>query len=156
MKSKERPRVLIVCMGNICRSPTGEAVLRATAERLNIDVEVDSAGTIDYHEGERPDCRARDAGEKRGYSFSGMRARQVTENDFHYFDHILAADRDNLEELLAMCPLEHTHKLTLFLSHSDLEYDEIPDPYYGGDRGFELVLDLFEEASEELLKKLRP
>lgn len=154
MKNIEKPRILVVCMGNICRSPTGEAVLKATAARMNIDVEIDSAGTIDYHEGDRPDCRARDAGEKRGYSFSGIRARQITEEDFIYYDHILAADRDNLEQLLAICPLEFTHKLSLFLSHSNLEYDEIPDPYYGGDNGFELVLDLFEEASEELLRKL--
>ncbi len=155
MNIREKPRILIVCMGNICRSPTGEAVLRATAQRMNIDIEVDSAGTISYHEGDTPDYRARTAGEKRGYSFEGMRARQITVDDFHYFDHILVADRDNLTELLAICPVEFTHKLSLFLSHADLEYDEIPDPYYGGDKGFELVLDLIEAGCEELLKTLQ-
>lgn len=154
MNDKVKPRILIVCMGNICRSPTGEAVLRATAERMEIDVEVDSAGTIGYHEGDMPDYRARTAGEKRGYSFEGMRARQIREDDFSYFDHILVADRDNLTELLAICPVEFTHKLSLFLSHSEMAFDEIPDPYYGGDRGFEFVLDLIEEGSEGILKKL--
>lgn len=147
-------KILVVCMGNICRSPTGEAVLRATAERLRIPVEVDSAGTIDFHCGSAPDARARMAAEKRGYSFEGMRARKVVPQDFEYYDLILAADRDNLDDLLAMCPVDHTHKVKLFLGQHHPDYDEIPDPYYGGDEEFELVLDLMEQASEVLLKKL--
>ncbi|PFG55806.1 protein-tyrosine phosphatase [Vibrio sp. ES.051] len=147
-------KILVVCMGNICRSPTGEAVLRAKAQDLGVAVEVESAGTIGYHAGNPPDSRAMAAGKQRGYSFKGMRARQVTINDFEKFDFILAADKANLADLLDICPLEYRHKVSLFLSHSGSNNDEVPDPYYGGEDGFELVLDLIEEASEAILKKL--
>ncbi|EGQ7797979.1 low molecular weight protein-tyrosine-phosphatase [Vibrio parahaemolyticus] len=147
-------RILVVCMGNICRSPTGEAVLRSKAEELGVDVDIDSAGTIGYHTGNTPDSRAMAAGKQRGYSFKGMRARQVSVQDFEYFDLVLAADKANLADLLDICPAEHRHKVSLFLSHSNSSYDEIPDPYYGGDDGFELVLDLIEEASVAVLQKL--
>ncbi|EPI4956419.1 TPA: low molecular weight protein-tyrosine-phosphatase [Vibrio parahaemolyticus] len=147
-------RILVVCMGNICRSPTGEAVLRAKAEELGVDVDIDSAGTIGYHTGNTPDSRALAAGKQRGYSFKGMRARQVSVQDFEDFDLVLAADKANLADLLDICPAEHRHKVSLFLSHSNSSYDEIPDPYYGGDDGFELVLDLIEEASVAVLQKL--
>ncbi|HCG8040651.1 TPA: low molecular weight phosphotyrosine protein phosphatase [Vibrio parahaemolyticus] len=147
-------RILVVCMGNICRSPTGEAVLRAKAEELGVDVDIDSAGTIGYHTGNTPDSRAMAAGKQRGYSFKGMRARQVSVQDFEDFDFVLAADKANLADLLDICPAEHRHKVSLFLSHSNSSYDEIPDPYYGGDDGFELVLDLIEEASVAVLQKL--
>ncbi|EPB6521191.1 low molecular weight protein-tyrosine-phosphatase [Vibrio parahaemolyticus] len=147
-------RILVVCMGNICRSPTGEAVLRAKAEELGVDVHIDSAGTIGYHTGNTPDTRAMAAGKQRGYSFKGMRARQVSVQDFEDFDLVLAADKANLADLLDICPAEHRHKVSLFLSHSNSSYDEIPDPYYGGDDGFELVLDLIEEASVAVLQKL--
>ncbi|ENB1603489.1 low molecular weight phosphotyrosine protein phosphatase [Vibrio parahaemolyticus] len=147
-------RILVVCMGNICRSPTGEAVLRAKAEELGVDVDIDSAGTIGYHTGNTPDSRAMAAGKQRGYSFKGMRARQVSVQDFEDFDLVLATDKANLADLLDICPAEHRHKVSLFLSHSNSSYDEIPDPYYGGDDGFELVLDLIEEASVAVLQKL--
>ncbi|EGQ7684696.1 TPA: low molecular weight phosphotyrosine protein phosphatase [Vibrio parahaemolyticus] len=147
-------RILVVCMGNICRSPTGEAVLRAKAEELGVDVDIDSAGTIGYHTGNTPDSRAMAAGKQRGYSFKGMRARQVSVQDFEDFDLVLAADKANLADLLDICPAEHRHKVSLFLSHSNSSYDEIPDPYYGRDDGFELVLDLIEEASVAVLQKL--
>ncbi|EHK9077260.1 low molecular weight phosphotyrosine protein phosphatase [Vibrio parahaemolyticus] len=147
-------RILVVCMGNICRSPTGEAVLRAKAEELGVDVDIDSAGTIGYHTGNTPDSRAMAAGKQRGYSFKGMRARQVSVQDFEDFDLVLAADKANLADLLDICPAEHRHKVSLFLSHSNSSHDEIPDPYYGGDDGFELVLDLIEEASVAVLQKL--
>ncbi|EIY7831946.1 low molecular weight phosphotyrosine protein phosphatase [Vibrio parahaemolyticus] len=147
-------RILVVCMGNICRSPTGEAVLRVKAEELGVDVDIDSAGTIGYHTGNTPDSRAMAAGKQRGYSFKGMRARQVSVQDFEDFDLVLAADKANLADLLDICPAEHRHKVSLFLSHSNSSYDEIPDPYYGGDDGFELVLDLIEEASVAVLQKL--
>ena len=147
-------KLLVVCMGNICRSPTGEAVLRAKAKELGISVEVDSAGTIGYHAGNPPDARSMQAGKQRGYSFKGMRSRKVTVGDFDAFDMVLAADKANLADLLDICPTEHRHKVSLFLSHGDSDYDEIPDPYYGGDAGFELVLDLIEDASEVILKKL--
>ncbi|MGR5210024.1 low molecular weight protein-tyrosine-phosphatase [Vibrio rotiferianus] len=147
-------KLLVVCMGNICRSPTGEAVLRAKAQELGVVVEVDSAGTIGYHAGNPPDSRAMQAGKQRGYSFKGMRSRKVTIEDFEKFDMVLAADKANLADLLDFCPVEYRHKVTLFLGHVGSAYDEIPDPYYGGDEGFELVLDLIEEASEAILNKL--
>ncbi len=146
-------KILVVCMGNICRSPTGEAVLRAKAQQMGIDVEVDSAGTIGYHQGNPPDERSRQAGERRGYSFKGIRSRQVEANDFEYFDLILAADRDNLRDLKTICPNQYQHKLKLYLSFGGSEQQEIPDPYYGGERGFELVLDLLEEAAEAVLRQ---
>ncbi|MBY5945470.1 low molecular weight protein-tyrosine-phosphatase [Photobacterium rosenbergii] len=147
-------RVLVVCMGNICRSPTAEAVLRAKVAERGLDIEVDSAGTIGYHQGELPDHRARSAGEARGYSFEGIRARQVVEGDFEVFDLILAADNDNLRDLKRSC-LTHLHrKLALFLEFGRPDVEEIPDPYYGGQRGFDYVLDLVEEASDGLLDKL--
>lgn len=147
-------KILVVCMGNICRSPTGEAVLRGQAEKRRMLLEVDSAGTIDYHQGKRPDSRAIVAGENRGYSFRGIIARQLVQQDFDYFDLILTADRQNLADVNAICPAKYRHKLSLFLSHANLNVDEIPDPYYGGEEGFEKVLDLIEAASDALLDKL--
>ncbi|MDE3272518.1 low molecular weight protein-tyrosine-phosphatase [Pseudoalteromonas sp. G4] len=154
-KGKNRPfRVLVVCMGNICRSPTGEAVLKAKAIDTGIAIEVDSAGTIAYHAGERSDPRSRAAGEARGYDFSMIRARQVTANDFEYFDEILCADKQNLADLQAICPNQYQDKIKLFLSYGDMGENEIPDPYYGGDQGFETVLDLVENACDAFLKSL--
>lgn len=147
-------RILVVCMGNICRSPTGEAVLRAKAKQLGVDVEVDSAGTIDFHKGKGPDSRSKLAGEKRGYSFKGITSRPVVAQDFIDFDLILAADKANLADLYDDCPKEYQHKLSLFLTHGESSYSEIPDPYYGGEQGFELVLDLIEESSEAILRSL--
>lgn len=147
-------KILVVCMGNICRSPTGEAILRAKSQQLGVDVDIDSAGTIGYHQGNPPDPRAKAAGEKRGYSFKGIRARKVIDSDFERFDLILAADEDNLADLKMQCPSHLQHKLRLFLSYADSDYEEIPDPYYGGDRGFELVIDLIEDASEKILRSL--
>ncbi|CAM4176323.1 low molecular weight protein-tyrosine-phosphatase [Vibrio agarivorans] len=147
-------RILVVCMGNICRSPTGEAVLRAKAKQMGIDVTVDSAGTIDYHQGKGPDSRAKLAGEKRGYSFKGITSRPVDARDFVDFDFILAADKANLADLYDLCPKQYQHKLSLFLSHGDSDYSEIPDPYYGGEQGFKLVLDLIEDASESILNRV--
>ncbi|RXJ73637.1 protein-tyrosine-phosphatase [Veronia nyctiphanis] len=148
------PSVLVVCMGNICRSPTGEAVLKKRAAERGLELIVDSAGTINYHEGNAPDPRSVLAGEGRGYSFKGMKSRPVVTKDFSQFDMILAADKDNLKDLLAMCPQESKHKVSLFLSHGNGHVDEIPDPYFGGSRGFEDVLDLIEEASDCILNRL--
>ncbi len=147
-------KILIVCLGNICRSPTAEAVLRTKAKLRGIDIEVDSAGTIDYHQGKGPDRRAKTAGEKRGYSFRGITSRPVTAEDFVYFDYILAADEQNKCDLLARCPLQFITKVDLFLNIAEVEETEIPDPYYGGEQGFELVLDLLENASDQLLDKI--
>ncbi|MFY8328963.1 low molecular weight protein-tyrosine-phosphatase [Pseudoalteromonas sp. ZZD1] len=148
-------KVLVVCLGNICRSPTGEAVLRAKALQKNVELEVDSAGTAAYHCGNPPDERSQAAALKRGYSFKGIRARQVELRDFEYFDLILAADKQNLADLKALCPAHLHYKLTLFLSYSANDVDQIPDPYYGGDNGFEQVLDLIEDASDVLLASLQ-
>ncbi|WP_028867746.1 low molecular weight protein-tyrosine-phosphatase [Psychromonas arctica] len=147
-------KILIVCLGNICRSPTAEAVLRAKAKMREIDIEVDSAGTADYHQGKGPDSRAKKTGEKRGYSFRGITSRPVTIEDFAYFDYILAADKQNKYDLLARCPLQFKTKVDLFLSMTEVQETEIPDPYYGGEQGFELVLDLLETASDQLLDKI--
>jgi len=144
-------KVLVVCLGNICRSPTAEAVLRATAKKLSIDIEIDSAGTINHHQGKSPDKRSMAAGEARGYSFSGITSRPVTQADFELFDYILAADRSNVADLKLICPAHLQHKISLFLSFAKADNDEIPDPYYGGEAGFELVLDLLEDASTQLL-----
>lgn len=148
-----KPKILVVCMRNICRSPTGEAVLRGKAQARKIDVLVDSTGTIGYHTGASPDNRAKIAGENRGYDFTGIFSRQVNAQDFEYFDLILAADKANLAELVDNCPAKYHHKLSLFLTHAGSECDEIPDPYYGGDQGFEQVLNLIEEASDSILDK---
>lgn len=141
----------MVCLGNICRSPTAEAVLRASAKEMAIEIEVDSAGAINHHQGNLPDNRAMRAGEARGYSFKGITSRQVEASDFEYFDLILAADNSNIDDLKLICPMHLQYKIALFLSYAQAETNEIPDPYYGGERGFELVLDLLEDASIQLL-----
>ena len=144
-------KILVVCLGNICRSPTAEAVLRATAKKMEIEIEIDSAGTINNHQGNQPDKRAMAAGEARGYSFKGITSRQVIQSDFETFDLILAADNSNVSDLKVVCPDHLEYKIALFLSYAQAQTDQIPDPYYGGDAGFELVLDLLEDASTQLL-----
>ncbi|MEZ8143125.1 protein-tyrosine-phosphatase [Enterovibrio norvegicus FF-454] len=151
VSNDNKPKILVVCMGNICRSPTGEAVLRAKATARGLNVIVDSAGTIGYHTGAKPDPRSREAGEARGYDFSGISSRQVEVADFERFDLILAADKANLADLIDICPPEYRHKVSLFLSHGKCELNEIPDPYFGGKRGFEHALDLIEQASDCIL-----
>jgi protein-tyrosine phosphatase len=150
--------VLFVCLGNICRSPTAEAVLRGIAahEAPELALTVDSAGTANYHPGAPPDRRAQAAARKRGYDLSNLRARQVRAADFADFDLILAMDRSNLQELLAMAPPAALGKIQLFLDHApEQPQREVPDPYYGGSNGFEDVLDLIEAASRGLLRRLR-
>lgn len=150
-----RYRILFVCMGNICRSPMAEAVVRSMAQRegLGALLETDSAGTHGhYHAGESPDPRARRVGAKRGYDLSKIRARRVIEADFERFDRILALDQDNLANLQRLCPEECRSKLGLFLDYaSDLGVSDVPDPYYGAESGFERVLDLCELAAKGLL-----
>ena len=140
-------RVLIVCMGNICRSPTAEAVLRSRLQEAGLQIQVDSAGTEDYHVGASPDSRSIQHAQRRGYDLGSLRARQVSMSDFAEFDLILAADSANLAELKRRCPPEHQHKLSLFL-----ETGAVPDPYYGGVAGFEKVLDLIESRAATLVK----
>ena len=147
-------KILIVCLGNICRSPTAEAVLKAKALQRGLQFEIDSAGTAGYHIGNPPDKRSQAAALKRGYSFEGIRSRQVNAHDFEYFDLILAADKANLADLTALCPAHLQYKLSLFLAYGTC-VDEIPDPYYGGENGFEQVLDLIEDASDKILDTLQ-
>jgi len=147
-------RILFVCMGNICRSPTAEGVVRAQARRAGVAERfvLDSAGTHGYHVGEGPDRRAVAAAARRGYDISGLRARQVCGDDFVRFDRILAMDRDNLQRLVQACPVACRPKLGLFLEFApELGCHEVPDPYYGGAQGFERVLDLAEAAAAGLL-----
>jgi len=145
-------------MGNICRSPTAEGVVRAHLERAGLadEVELDSAGTHGYHIGKAPDERARNAAATRGYDLSALRARRVSDFDFARFDRILAMDRDNLEMLRQACPGEHRHKIRLFLEYArNFAEREVPDPYYGGAAGFEHVLDMVEDAAAGLIESLR-
>ncbi|TQF71174.1 low molecular weight protein-tyrosine-phosphatase [Pseudoalteromonas luteoviolacea] len=147
-------KILVVCMGNICRSPTMEAVIKAKAKTQGLALMVDSAGTINYHEGSAPDKRSAKAGQKRGYSFAGITSRQIVKRDFEEFDLILCADKNNLSDLKAICPSVYQHKLHLFLTYAGMSVTEVPDPYYGDGDGFELVLDLVEAASDKIIKTL--
>jgi protein-tyrosine phosphatase len=151
-------RVLFVCMGNICRSPTAEGVFRRLAsERIpDLEWEVDSAGTHGYHVGDPPDPRAIAAAARRGIDLSSIRARQVEESDFGRFDLIVAMDRLNREILLDRSPREYRSRIRLFLEFaSSTDVEDVPDPYYGGPVGFERVLDLVEEASAGLLDEIQ-
>jgi len=141
-------RVLLVCMGNICRSPTAEAVLRTKARQAKLAIEFDSAGTENYHIGDPPDPRSIRHAKMRGYDLSGLRARQVHADDFQSFDLILAADELNLHELRRRCPPERRARLRLFLDDVAL-----PDPYYGESDGFEKVLDLVEKQAVLLMSR---
>jgi protein-tyrosine phosphatase len=145
-------RILFVCMGNICRSPTAEGVMRRLVADAGLDgvIEIDSAGTGGWHAGEPPDARAATAAHRRGVTLEGG-ARQVRAEDFGRFDLIVAMDRGNLRELHALAPGDGARgKLRLLVADQD-----VPDPYYGGARGFETVLDMVEAACRELLDELR-
>jgi protein-tyrosine phosphatase len=151
-------RVLFVCMGNICRSPTAEGVFRhaVASAALEQKILVDSAGTHGYHLGHPPDRRTQLAAAQRGYDLAGLRARQVTGQDFVSFDYILAMDLDNLSDLRRLALAQHHGKLSLFMDYSRARRgDEVPDPYYGGAQGFELVLDMAEDAAAGLLQHIK-
>jgi len=151
-------RILMVCMGNICRSPLAEGVarLRATEAGLGERLAFDSAGTHGYHSGEAPDPRSQIVAAKAGIDLSGLRARRVVDADFARFDWILAMDRVNLAELECRCPEIHRDKLSLFLDFAEaVPVDEVPDPYYGGIEGFETVLALCEAGTRGLLAACR-
>ena len=153
-----RTKILFVCMGNICRSPTAEGVTRALAERLGLSdcFEFDSAGTHDYHIGKAPDPRTRKAAAQRGYELDALRGRQVSGEDFERFDLILAMDRNNLALLQEACPPALQSKLRLLLEFAEgCDEQEVPDPYHGGAEGFERVLDLVENAANGLLRQGR-
>ena len=146
-----RLRVLMLCLGNICRSPTAEAMLRKKVREAGLcdRIEVDSAGTADYHVDSPPDRRAVAHGEKRGLAMKNLRGRQVERSDFDRFDFILAMDDDNLADLLRIRPAGSHAKVALLLSYAPAAgAREVPDPYYGGADGFEAVLDLVESAAD--------
>lgn len=150
-------RVLFVCLGNICRSPTAEAVMRQRLQQAGLAerIEVDSAGTGDWHVGKAPDSRTQQAASRRGYDLSSLRGRQVSVDDFARFDLILAMDGVNLRDLQRMRPAQARGELDLYLRRFELAEDDVPDPYYGGSEGFEHVLDLLEQASDALLIELK-
>lgn len=146
---KER-RILFVCTGNICRSPTAEGVLRHLARLESVELHIESAGLGDWHIGQPPDERAQHHARNRGYDLSTQRARQVRPRDFEDFDLILAMDSGHLRALRKMAPPRHHAKIRLFVADSD-----VPDPYDGGAEGFEKVLDLVEAQCRRLLAELR-
>lgn len=146
-------RILFVCTGNICRSPTADGLARHLAAQHRLaQFEFDSAGTHGYHTGDAPDERAQRAARRRGYDLSGLRARPVQDADFDHFDLILAMDKGHMVWLQRRCPPALRHKLALFLSYSERWRDQdLPDPYYGDSSDFELVLDMCEDALPRLL-----
>ena len=151
-------RVLFVCMGNICRSPTAEGVFRKIAnnQASELLVKIDSAGTHAYHVGQSPDPRSCAAAKLRCVDISGQRGRQITAEDFRIFELVLAMDQVNYETLVAMCPVEHHKRIKLFMDFAPaLGHKEVPDPYFGDGDGFEQVLDLIEAASLGLLAYIK-
>lgn len=149
--------ILFVCMGNICRSPTAEGVFRRVLSQRapQLDVLIDSAGTHDYHIGKAPDARARAAALRRGIDIAQLRARRVTREDFERFDLILAMDEDNVRELRSRAPAVYHERIRLIMDYApNAPRRLVPDPYYGGEQGFEEVLDLLEEAAEGLINEL--
>jgi len=157
LAGNDKIKVLFVCMGNICRSPTAQGVFDSFIERNNLKKKIisDSAGTGAWHAGKSPDTRAKQAARNRGYKLDKYRARGVTDKDFEKFDLLLAMDKENLAYLNGKCPFEYADKVKLLLSFGSVSDDlEVPDPYYGGIGGFELVLDLVEDACQGLLDHL--
>jgi protein-tyrosine phosphatase len=150
--------VLFVCMGNICRSPTAEAVFRHYVENAGLSehISIDSAGTHDYHIGDPPDLRTQRAAQQRGYDMSALRGRQAGEADFRRFDYVLAMDKANLAILQRITPPGSATQACLFLEYARHHAErEVPDPYYGGADGFERVLDMVEDAAQGLLEEIR-
>ena len=149
------PKVLFVCLGNICRSPTAEAVFTARAKQAGLKAHVESAGTSGWHIGEPPDPRSIEAGEARGYSFQGQASRKVIRADFGDFDYILAMDEKNVAALKDISPEIYWPRIQLFLDYAPGDtVREVPDPYYGSGDGFTRVLDLIEQASDGLIAVL--
>jgi len=151
-------KILFVCMGNICRSPTAHGVFRALVQKEGLSqvIEIDSAGTHAYHVGSAPDKRAQATAQERGIDLSDLVARRVEPEDFDIFDLVLAMDQDNYMSLSEICPDQHVDKICMFMDFADhMRTREVPDPYYGGPSGFDRVFDLVEAASEGLLQDIR-
>lgn len=158
MKNKAKVNVLFVCMGNICRSPTAEGVFRhlVRTQKLEDRIVTDSAGTHAYHVGEPPDKRAQATARQRGIELQDLRARRVTARDFEKFDYVLAMDRDNYAILEELCPPERLDRLSLLLDFAPSRPEsEVPDPYFGGAQGFEVVFDMVEQAAQGLLQDIQ-
>lgn len=154
---QRKTRILLVCTENICRSPMAEGLLRHYLAYSGLDdrMEVDSAGTQASLPGSRPDQRAQKVAAMSGINLGKIRARRVTERDMSRSDMVLAMDQGNLSDLLAMCPQEHQHKISLLLSHSGAHaLLEVPDPYYGSAEGFEKVFNIIEDAVRDLVPQL--
>mgnify|MGYP000535886411 CR=1 FL=1 len=149
-------KILFVCLGNICRSPSAQGVFQAKINKMGLADQffIDSAGTAAWHIGKSPDSRSVLAAQARGYDLSALQARQVDDTDFERFDYILAMDADNLQNLQESCPKGYLNKLALFLPYGEFPETFVPDPYYGGSQGFERVLDLLESASDGFIKQL--
>lgn len=150
-------RVLFVCLGNICRSPSAEGVFRNVVQKAGLDerITIDSCGTGDWHVGKAPDSRAIAAARQRGIDITPLRARQFSSEDLDRFDHVLVMDRQNLADVRDVWRQNGGTEPVLFLEFGNSGHDEVPDPYYGGEHGFEHVLDLINEASEGLLQHIR-
>ncbi|MDB3990903.1 low molecular weight phosphotyrosine protein phosphatase [Gammaproteobacteria bacterium] len=155
--TENKYRILFVCMGNICRSPTAEGLL---IHKVNVDdsadrFEIDSCGTHDYHVGNSPDSRSQEVAALRGIDLSYLKSRKIKQSDFDYYDLILVMDKLNQEHLENYCPKEYRHKIKLILEYlPDQNLEEVPDPYYGGDQGFEEVFDILEEAIEAVYEDI--
>ena len=150
-------KVLFVCLGNICRSPTAEGVFRRALEQAGLadEVEIDSCGVGSWHVGKAPDSRAQQAALCRGIDLSGLRARQLNVQDFAEFDYVLGMDQDNLRAICDLKPANSQAHVGLFLDFAGTPGAEVPDPYYGGDEGFENVLNMIEAASNGLIQHLK-
>lgn len=160
VRNQEKPTVsvLFVCMGNICRSPTAQGALEKLAKEAELPfrVLVDSAGTHAYHAGEPPDRRSIAAAERVGIDISWQRARKIVEEDFTLYDHIVAMDKDNLFSLSHACPRREHHRISLLMDYAPPGSPKyVPDPYYGGARGFDQVVQLTLQATEGLLTRIR-
>ena len=150
--------VLFVCLGNICRSPTAHALFQAQVNQAQLEhkIKIGSAGTGGWHAGSPPDERAQKTALEHGYDMSHLQARQVTTEDFSHFDYILAMDRQNLQDLKALAPSHYKGVLGLFLTESGVEFtDEVPDPYYGGEKQFEFAIQLVKDGVDGLLERIR-
>jgi protein-tyrosine phosphatase len=153
---KNKVKVLMVCMGNICRSPTADGVMTALVKQKGLEgrIEVDSAGTHAYHVGEMSDSRSRAKAKERGVDLDYIRARKVTQSDFENFDYVLAMDEDNYQILLDACPEKYKSRVNKFLSYAKNLQNNVPDPYYGGANGFDNVFDLVKEGCDYLFRDI--
>lgn len=148
-------KILFVCLGNICRSPMAETIFRDRVQKAGLtNIEIESAGTGSWHVGEQADHRMRKHAAERGYAITSI-GRTVADSDFAYYDRIIAMDNQNVKDLKSRCPQEYVHKISKMTDYAKNSYfSEVPDPYYGGAKGFEIVIDLLEEATEGLLEQL--